>query len=191
VQPAAAPPPALPPPSAFVAASARSLHRDLMVWDGAERGGGWRAPGPPSLVPVRDANERRHGHAVVHCHGQGSDFAKFGWNWLAWIPADGGTDLTGMRTMIFAIRMVGDPVADSVHVALGCSSSKISSKEVDVVRLVPTVRDGTWHEVAVPLASLIDGSAFNAKKAWEITILTRSKVSSTVDIYLDEIGFAR
>jgi hypothetical protein len=172
------------------------MHRDLMVWDGAELGGGWRAPGSPAtLIPVRDANEQRHGHAVVHGHGEGSNFATFGWNWIAWLPADGGTDLTGMRTLIFAIRMVGDPVAESVRVALvassGKSAGKSTSKEVDIVRVVPSVRDGAWHEVAVPLASLIEGSSFNAKKAWEINIITWSKSTRTVDIYLDEIGFAR
>jgi hypothetical protein len=193
VQPAAAaPPPPLPPPAAFVAASARSLHRDLLVWDGAAVGGGWRAPpNPPNLAPIRDANERRHGHAVVHCHGEGSNFANFGWNWSGWFPADGGTDLTGMRSLIFAIRMVGDPACDSVRVALVASSGKPASNEVDVVQLVPAVRDGAWHEVEVPLASLLAGSAFNARKAWEIKILTWSKGTRTVDIYLDEIGFAR
>jgi hypothetical protein len=190
VQPTAAPPP-LPPPSAFVAAPARSMHRDLMVWDGAELGGGWRAPGPPTLVPARDANERRHGHAVVHCHGEGSNFANFGWNWIGWFPADGGTDLSGMSTMIFAIRIVGDPVADSVRVALISSSSKASSTEVDIVKLVPTVRDGAWHEVVVPFASLTEGSTFNVRKAWEFKVLTWSKGTRTADVYLDEIGFAR
>jgi len=189
VLPAAAPP--LPPPSAFVAAPGGNLHRDLMVWDGAALGGGWRAPGPPTLVPVRDANEQRHGHAVVHCHGEGSNFANFGWNWSGWPPADGGTDLTAMRTLIFAIRIVGVPAADSVRVALDGSSSKVSSNEVDLVPLVPGLRDGAWHEVAIPLASLLEGSAFNARKAWELRILTWSHGTRTTDIYLDEVGFAR
>jgi hypothetical protein len=193
VQPVAAAPPPLPVPAAFVAPTARGLHRDVLVWDGAELGGGWRAPGPPSLVPFRDAGERRHGHAVVHCHGEGSNFANFGWNWIGWFPADGGTDLTAMRSMIFAIKIVGDPVAESVRVALNSSSGKASSNEIDIVRLVPTVRvrDGAWHEVEVPMASLLEGSAFNARKAWEFKILTWSKGRRTVDIYLDEIGFTR
>ncbi len=190
VLPSAAPPP-LPPPAACVAASSRSLHRDLMVWDGAELGGGWRAPGPPTLVPARAANERRHGHAVVHCHGEGSNFANFGWNWIGWFPSDGGTDVSAMRSLIFAIRIVGDPVCDSVRVALNTSAGKASSNEVDIVRLVPAVRDGAWHEVEVPLASLLDASPFNARKAWELKLLTWSKGTRTVDIYLDEIGFAR
>jgi hypothetical protein len=190
VQPAPAPP-ALPPPAAFVPAPARSLHRDLVVWDGAELGGGWRAPGPPTLVPTRDANERRHGHAVVHCHGEGSNFANFGWNWIGWVPADGGTDVAAMGSLVFAIRVVGEPAVESLRVALHASTSKAAGNEVDVVRLSPNVRDGAWHEVTVPMASLVEGTAFNAHKAWEIEILTWSHGQHAVDIYLDEIGFAR
>ncbi len=192
---ATASPPPLPPPTAFVPAPApvRSLHRDLLVWDGGELGGGWRAPGPPTLVPLRDtspANARRVGHAVVRCHTEASNFANFGWNWLGWFPADAGSDLTGMGSLIFAIRIVGEP-AESVRVALNSSSNKSSSNEVDLVRLVPTVRDGAWHEVVVPLASLTAASHFDARKAWEIKILTWSTGTRTLDIYLDEIGFAR
>jgi hypothetical protein len=192
VLPAEAPtPPTLPPPTVSMAAQAHSLHRDLMVWDGAERGGGWRVPGPPNLVPFRDADERHHGHAVVHCHGDGGNVVTFGWNWIGWFPADGGTDLTGMRTLIFAIRIVSDPVVDSVRVALSSSTKKASSNMVDILQLAPTVRNGAWHDVDVLLTSLIDGSAFDAHKAWDIKILTSFHGARTVDIYLDEIGFAR
>jgi hypothetical protein len=190
VTPTAAPP-ALPAPAAFVAAPSGSLHRDLLVWDGGELGGGWRAPGPPTLVPARDAHEQRHGNAVVHGHGEGSNFANFGWNWIGWFPADGGTDLSAMHTLIFAIGMVGEPAVESVRIALVSSSSKATSNEIDLVALASNVLDGAWHELAVPLQDMVDGSGFIPSKAWAFKVLTWSQGTRTTDIYLDEIGFAR
>ena len=106
-------------------------------------------------------------------------------------PADGGNDVSAMGSLVFAIRVVGEPAVESLCVALHASTNKVASNEVDLVRVASGVRDGAWHEVVVPMASLLEGSAFNARKAWEIEILTWSKGTHAVDIYLDEIGFVR
>jgi photosystem II stability/assembly factor-like uncharacterized protein len=168
--------------------------RDLMVWNGDEvaKGGGWNWPkDPPTVVPTITNTIVRQGKAALHLHGEGSNGASFGWNWLAWFPGDGGTDLTGMKTLLLSIRVDGAAKPESLRIALNCSSTKKASKEIDLIPRYPGITDGAWHEVAIPLDDMTVGSEFDPKKAWEINVLTGAKVPLNEDIYLDEIGFAR
>jgi photosystem II stability/assembly factor-like uncharacterized protein len=168
--------------------------RDLMVWNGDEvaKGAGWNWPKDgPTLAPAITNTVVRQGKAALHLHGEGSNGASFGWNWLSWYPGDGGTDLSGMKTLLLAIRVEGMAKPESLRIALNCSSSKKGTKEIDLVPRMPTVTDGAWHEVAIPLDEMAAGTEFDVKKAWEIDILTSAKIPLNTDIYLDEIGFAR
>lgn len=168
--------------------------RDVMVWNGDEaaRGGGWMWPkDPPMVMPALTNEVVRQGKGALKLHAAGGNAATFGWNWCSWFPSDSGTDISGMKTLLLAMRIDGASKPDSVRIVLQCSSTKKPSKEAVLVTIVPTLADGAWHEVAVPLAELIDGTEFDAKKAWEFDLSVSGKAALDTDVYIDEVGFAK
>jgi hypothetical protein len=167
--------------------------RDLMVWNGDEfaKGAGWMDPkGGPTLLPAITNTIVRQGKAALRLHGEAVNAASFGWNWFSWNPADGGTDVSGMKTLLLAIRVDGVVKPTVLRLSLNCSTGKVASKSVDLIALYPGLCDATWKEVAIPLEEFTTGSAFDPKKAWEIDIFVQAKTPLNNDIYLDEIGFA-
>ncbi len=168
--------------------------RDLMVWNGDEfaKGAGWMDPkGGPTLLPAITNTVVRQGKAALRLHGEAATSASFGWNWFGWNPADGGTDITSMKTLLFAIRIDGEVKPTALRLSLNCSTGKKPSKQVELIARFPGLCDATWKEVAIPLEELTTGSDFDPKKAWEIDLVISAKSALNNDIYLDEIGFSR
>ncbi len=168
--------------------------RDTMVWNGDEfaKGAGWNDPkGGATLLPAITNTIVRQGKAALRLHGEGVASASFGWNWFGWNPADGGTDISSMKTLLLSIRVDGEVKPSALRLSLNCSTGKKASKTVDLIARFPGLCDATWKEVAVPLDEFTTGSDFDPKKAWEIDLVVSAKTPLNNDIYLDEIGFSR
>ncbi len=167
--------------------------RDLMVWNGDEfaKGAGWMDPkNGPTLQPAITNTVVRQGKAALRLHGEAATSASFGWNWFGWNPADGGSDVSSMKTLLFAIRVDGEVKPTALRLSLNCSTGKKPSKTVDLIARYPGLCDATWKEVAIPLEDFTTGSEFDPKKAWEIDLVVSAKSPLNNDIYLDEIGFS-
>jgi hypothetical protein len=163
--------------------------RDLVVWDGGA-GRGWCAPKESALIAPSIPAMARNGHAVVHLHGDGKTWAYFGWNWGARFPG-GCSDISGMRSLLVAIRMDGSVKPDSLCIALICSPTKAATRDIDILSRFPAISDGAWHELALPLGEMATGSGFDLHTACEIKVSLVSHRALATDVYLDAIGFAR
>jgi hypothetical protein len=166
--------------------------RDLTVWVAGDpaRANGWSWPKEPlTLSPALATDVRHQGRSVLRLHTEGGKVAVWGWNWLGWYPPE-GTDISGMKELLVAVRIDGADKPTSVRLGLDCSARK-TTKEYELMPHYAGLTDGGWHEVAVPLAEIINGSEFDPHKAWELKLIVEAAALVQADIYVDDIGFAR
>jgi hypothetical protein len=166
--------------------------RDLTVWVAGDpaRANGWSWPKEPlTLSPAVAANVVHQGRSVLHMHTEGGKVAVWGWNWLGWYPPE-GTDISGMKELLVAVRIDGADKPTSVRLGLDCSARK-TTKEYELMPHYAGLTDGGWHEVAVPLAEIVSGSEFDPHQAWELKLIVEAAAPVKADIYIDDIGFAR
>ena len=167
--------------------------RDLLVWNGDEeaKGGGWLWPEQaPMTKPAPATTAARVGKMGLAMHVEGVPNAGFGWNWFGWFPKDAGSDLSAMTTLLVTLRVDGASKPTSLRVQLKSNDGQ-GSAEVDLLPLYPTICDGRWHEVAVPLATLRASGQLNPAKAWELDVALSAATPLLCDLSLDEIGFSR
>jgi hypothetical protein len=167
--------------------------RDLLVWNGDEeaKGGGWLWPEQaPMVKPAPAASAARIGKQGLAMHVEGVPTMGFGWNWFGWFPKEAASDISAMRTLVFAIRVDGASKPTAVRVQVKSNDNQ-GSAEVDLLPLYPTLCDGKWHEIAVPLATLQASGKLDATKAWELAFALSAPAAITCDVSIDEIGFAK
>lgn len=167
--------------------------RDLLVWNGDEeaKGSGWLWPEQaPMTKPAPAPTSARIGKQGLAMHVEGVANVGFGWNWFSWFPKDAATDISSMGSLVLAIRIDGASKPTSVRVQVKSNDNQ-GSAEVDLLPLYPTLCDGKWHEVAVPLATLQAGGKLDATKAWELCFAMGATGMLTCDVSLDEVGFSK
>lgn len=169
------------------------LTRDLLVWNGDEeaKGGGWLWPEQaPMTKPAPKTTAARVGKQGLAMHVEGVTNVGFGWNWFSWFPKDAASDISSMGSLVLAIRIDGASKPTSVRVQVKSNDNQ-GSAEVDLLPLYPTLCDGRWHEVAVPLATLQAGGKLDPTKAWELCLAMSAKETMICDVSVDEIGFSK
>lgn len=167
--------------------------RDLMAWNGddAAKGGGFHWPEKAGMAKPAPTNEgARSGRTALKMHFEAVTNGGFGWNWHGWFPKEAGSDINAMAVLLFAIRVDGAAKPEALRVSLKSNNGK-ASKDADILAICPAALDGKWHEVAVPMTSILPGGELDLAKAWEIVIAIGAKTDVTCDIHLDEIGFAK
>lgn len=123
-------------------------------------------------------------------HIEGVPNAGFGWNWFGWNPKDAGHDISSYNSLVFALRIDGTAKPASVRVQVKSNDNQ-GTAEVDLLPLHPTLCDGTWHEIAVPLEQLRAGGKLDATKAWELVFAVSAPAAMTCDVSIDEVGFSK
>lgn len=167
--------------------------RDLLVWNGDEeaKGGGWSWPEQASMPkPAPAPTAARVGKQGLTFHVDSVANAGFGWNWMGWFPKESGHDVAAFTSLVFALRVDGAVKPASVRVQIKSNDNQ-GTAEVDLLPLCPTLCDGKWHEVAVPLSALRASGQFNPALAWEIVFAVSAPAAMTCDLNIDEIGFSK
>jgi len=164
--------------------------RSEVLWDGdtLAKGGGWAEPKAASTIKLQ-TGEAHGGKGAVQLHAEGKTWAGGGWNWLAWWPKDGGTDLTGFKSFVLWMKVVGaKPQGGGLKIALECSGEGAKpSAEADVLKHCSEIFDGKWRQIVIPIAEFCAGKPeFNPKKAWQFNV-TASGADVKLDVYLDDI----
>ncbi|MBA3700972.1 MAG: hypothetical protein H0W78_19150 [Planctomycetes bacterium] len=167
--------------------------RDLLVWNGDEeaKGGGWLWPEQaPMVKPAPAATAARVGKMGLAMHIEGVANGGFGWNWFGWFPKEAGSDVSAYEALVFSIRVDGAAKPTALRVQVKSNDNK-GTAEVDLVPLYPSICDGRWHEVSVPLTTLRAGGQFNPATAWELAFNVSAPTAMTCDINVDEVGFTK
>lgn len=161
------------------------------VWDGERLGGGlgWCSP-PGGLNFLRAQSDETHeGKVALEFHGEGSGYIGCGWNWYGWWPADAGVDIRTYRNLSFWARLIADAPHDFL-VMLG-SNNKETTGEASLLEYCPSLSDGQWHEVVIPLADIYAAKKtnFDPRKAWELQIRGWEPQARAFSLLIDDIGF--
>jgi hypothetical protein len=167
--------------------------RDLLVWNGDDKatGASWSWPKDAPTLPLTPQGEQvRAGKAALRFHAENAAGAGSGWNWAAWFPADGGTDISGMQKLVFALKVSGTMLPTMLKVRLACSTNKATTKDIDIAPYCQRWNDGKWHDVVIPLSAMGDAGGFDSKKVWELGLALEG-APINADIYIDEIGFSK
>ena len=177
----------------------------LLAWDGEDRsaGKGWAScskKGECETSVEVDPKGGRTG-AALRFEARGPDWMGFGWNWHNWYPEDAGDNISSFKNLSFWIRVdakdkASAPDPNSVMTWLSCSckdkkEDDRSTAQVKVADYAEDFTDGQWHEVVIPISSLLKdkGQSFDKTSTWEFDIGTWSDSKRDFVIYVDEIGF--
>ncbi|MGB8355995.1 MAG: glycoside hydrolase family 44 protein [Chthoniobacteraceae bacterium] len=164
----------------------------LIVWDGEKitRGQSWVAPQKPVNSFRSQTDEKHSGLAALELHGEGSASIGGGWNWFGWYPDDAGTDTTNFQNFTFWMKVEGDTKPESLILELN-SSSKKTTKSVNIASYCDDLMDGEWHDVVIPLRDIYKDADpdFDPKKVWMANFNTWSPTERNFSIYIDDIGF--
>jgi hypothetical protein len=176
------------------------------VWSGDapnERAQGWascekeKVPECVARLEAR-AGAGKDGSVGLRFEAQGPEWLGFGWNWFSWWPEGAGTDISHYKSVVFWIRVVGEPGMTpepfTVTVALGGSArgGQDQTASVKIADYAPGFADGEWQKVAIPLEPLLrgEGEKFDTTRAWSITIGAWNQGERNYTILVDEIGFS-
>ena len=168
------------------------LPKKRIVWDGETAATGKAWTNPEGTTCKAQSEQAHSAPAALEFHPVGKNWAGGGWNWHAWWPKDAGTNITGFKNLVFWVKVAGEK-PDKAGLAVGLASSTPGAKptgQVPVLRYCPTVFDGNWHEVVIPLADLYgQKTEFDAKKAWEFNIGVTGGGEFKFNLYFDDIAF--
>jgi hypothetical protein len=175
----------------------------VLVWDGEGTGSqakGWAScqdKAPCSATLEAKAGVGKDGSHGLEFKAKGPEWMGFGWNWFGWYPPTAGTDISKHKSLSLWIKISGEPgkkpEPHTVKVTLN-GSSKGGKDETEAVALneyEPSVADGEWHKVVVPLDPMLrgKGEGFDTFKTWSITIGAWNQGEREYVIFVDEIEF--
>lgn len=197
---AAAPLPCAPPAPALAAFAAKPT----LIWDGedpAVTAKGWAScEDKESCSASLNAKPGvgRNGTNGLEFVAKGKKWAGFGWNWFGWWPDTAGTDISTYKSLRFWLKVSAEAgkrkqILDALRVTLHGSSKggKDTTAAVPVGDYAPTLLDGEWHEIVVPLEPLLrgEGETFDSEKTWEIDFGAWTMEECEYTLALDEIAF--
>jgi hypothetical protein len=98
-----------------------------VVWNGerANNGAGWSTPNTEDIY-LKLQNKVAHSgrNALVFHVNAPKQWAECGWEWLGWIPATRGTDISNASRLVFWIRALGSQRPYDLNVALRSSNQQ-------------------------------------------------------------------
>ena len=171
--------------------SAQEAKRQV-VFDGDQAGAnakGWtHAPMGKVTIAAQDKEVRRKGKKTMEFHAAGHDYMGAGWNWMGFDPPDAGTDISAYKNLRFWAKVSGDKKPSQLSVAIK-SNDKSATEADDMLQRCPSLLDGKWHELVIPINDLDSKNVLNKDKAWELQFNTWSQEDIDFSLFVDEIAF--
>jgi Carbohydrate binding domain (family 11) len=173
------------------AASPTSVKR-VVVWDGEEanKGTGW--VNAQSGYIKSQTIEAHSGKTALEFKfkGDGSEWPGAGWDWVNFETGAHGTDITGLKTLTFWMKIKGD-VAD-VQLNLLCNGEKLDMPEhhtgkVSAFAYCPHLHDDGWHKVSIPLVDFKTPVGFDPLHVAELHIFNAGAGDGS--LFIDDISF--
>ena len=167
----------------------------LTVWNGEDHNGGvaWVAPQTPVNAFRQQGDQAHSGHSALELTGNGVEWIGGGWSWRGWYPPGAGEDIRVFSNLVFWIKITGDDPG-MLSVALVSAITTKPSGQVLVGEYAGdsvNLRDGSWHEIVVPLADLAAAKdkLFDPRSVWEIDLNTWAPAARAFHVYVDDISF--
>ena len=160
----------------------------LTVWDGEGHagGGGWIDAGAdgffrPQHLDVKSGTTALEFHVANALTGYG------GWNWHNWALGQ-LTDITSCTHLKFWLKFIGDTPPATLLAELNCGPEKECSAAIDLLHLQPTLLNGEWQLVEVPLAGFTARS-FDPHNTYELRLRTSTSTPHSYSLFIDTIRF--
>ncbi len=172
-----------------------SLARTVMLWDGegAATGNGWTVPAGARIAP-QDA-VAYHGAHALQFHVSGSNYGNCGWNWRAWQASAPADDATLHASVLIALKVDGTAKPSSLRFLLRSPRPEDHNKSadsdiIDLLAYCPTLLDGAWHDVAIPLKDITSKDAgFDLHHLFELSLFLNAPGAMESDVYIDDVGY--
>ena len=166
----------------------------LVVWDGeqAAKGSGWTHATGAGEVTLRPQTAVAHsGHTALEMRCKGAQWLGAGWNWVAFTKG-AGTDVRTMKRFTLWIKCSGK--GGDLQINLLCGGQEFDTPEhhtdkVHLLKYCPTLLDGQWHQVAIPLADLHTVTGYDPTKVCELQLGLLADEPVDCSFFIDDIGF--
>jgi hypothetical protein len=165
----------------------------LIVYDGqkvGESAKGWANGAGKVAIAAQDKVVREKDRKTVEFHAEGKEFLGCGWNWFGWYPHDGGNDISAYKNLRFWAKLDGDVKPTLLNVSLIANDKeKKTGATCNLFQYCPTLGDGKWHELVVPISDLDPKQTVNQAKVWEVMLGSWSADAVNYTLYVDQIAF--
>jgi hypothetical protein len=180
------------------AAVAGAAVREVVLWDGeggagGAGGAGWSNPAGTTIT-VQEA-VAHHGTHALQLHASAAHFANFGWNWRNWRAGSPADDATTHATVIVALKVDGTAKPTGIRLLLRSPRADDHTKSgdsdiIDLLPYCPTLLDGAWHDVVIPLKDITAKDAgFDLHHLVEMDLLLKAAGTLESDVFVDDIGY--
>jgi len=177
--------------SCFAAGEATNT---IIAWDGEQAGigAGWTNTTGHGEVSLRPQTAVAHsGNTALEMRCKGTNWLGAGWDWVAYTEG-AGTDVRSMKRFTLWVKCSGK--GGDLQINLLCGGQQFDTPEhhttkVHLLKYCPTLLDGEWHKVAVPLADLRTVPGFDPTKVCELQMGLLAKQPVDCSFFIDDIGF--
>jgi hypothetical protein len=175
------------------AAGDAAIHH-LVSWDGeqAAKGSGWTNATGRGEVSLRPQTAVAHsGNTALEMRCKGTQWLGAGWNWVAFTKGE-GTDVRAMKRLTLWVKCSGK--GGDLQINLLCGGQEFDIPEhhttkVHLLKYCPTLLDGSWHQVAVPLTDLHTVAGYDPAKVCELQMGLLAEQPVDCSFFIDDIGF--
>jgi len=166
------------------------------VWDGEQytTGSSWINPTSSTFAP--ESTDAHSGTTALEFKFQGSNvWLGGGWDWEGFNSGGNvGTDISGAKNFSFWIKSIG--TTGDLQINLLCNGPTRDTPEhhtakVHVISYCPTLYDGKWHKVVIPLADLAEPDGFNPKVVCQLQIGLYAQGAANGSFLFDDLAFSR
>ena len=167
--------------------------KTLIVWDGETHavGGGWADHKTTDRVEARQG-EAHSGNTAVAFEVHGAEYHGFGWNWCGFDTSEASADVSAYQNMSFWMKITGSTKPSQIKIRLTSPGGAKASTTVDAMGYCPTLTDGQWHQVTIPMHDLQgEKNALDPHKVWEIDLATWNEHAVDCTFWLDDLGFMK
>jgi Carbohydrate binding module (family 6) len=166
----------------------------LVAWDGEQAavGSGWTHVDAQGEVGLRPQTVVAHsGRTALEFRCKGTDWLGAGWNWVAFVKG-AGTDVRAMQRLLLWVKCSGR--GGDLQINLLCGGQEFDTPEhhtekVHLLNYCPTLLDGAWHRVAIPLADLRTVAGYDPTKVAELQMGLLATQPVDCSFFIDDIGF--
>jgi Concanavalin A-like lectin/glucanases superfamily/Bacterial Ig domain len=182
------------PGAAAAGTASGGTQREVMLWDGEgpATGGGWSVPAE-ARIALQDA-VACHGTHALQFHVSGSNYANCGWNWRSWGAGSPADDATAHACVIVALKVDGTAKPNSIRLVLRSPRPEDHNRSgdsdaIDLLPYCPTLLDGAWHDVAIPVKDITAKDAgFDLHHLFELSLFMNAPGAMESDVYIDDLG---
>jgi hypothetical protein len=180
--------------AAICHAAGKAATHSLVAWDGEQAaiGSGWTHVDAQGEVSLRPQSAVAHsGNTALELRCKGTDWLGAGWNWVAFVKGT-GTDVRSMKRLILWVKCSGP--GGVLQINLLCGGQEFDTPEhhtekVHLLSYCPTLLDGAWHRVAIPLADLRTVAGYDPTKVAELQMGLLATQPVDCSFLIDDIGF--